>query len=145
MNTSSSDGTDPQPIADYFNHVAKIPAVYVQGKNNCTLELLRGQIDSGRPPIVDLQAWTDNPPVDWKTDWIDGHYNVLVGYDHEHFFFMDPSTEHYYAYIAQHEFLERWHDIVGVDTHTWHMVILVKGTDKPHPIPPKHHEASYEE
>lgn len=74
----------------------------------------------------------------------DGHYNVLVGYDHENFFLMDPSTQGHYAYIPQSEFIDRWHDIVGKNTKTERMVILVKGTRTPHPVTPKHPDATYE-
>jgi hypothetical protein len=70
--------------------------------------MLEKQVDMKQPPIVDLQAWRDSDNTTWSTDWTDGHYNVLVGYDATHFFFMDPSTDDTYAYIAKSEFLDRF-------------------------------------
>ena len=72
-----------------------------------TLAHLERAVDAGHPPIVDLQAWRDFEHP-WPEVWDAGHYCLLVGYDHEHLFFMDPSvlTVGAYAYMPRHE-LER--------------------------------------
>jgi predicted double-glycine peptidase len=146
MNCSSQNGTDPGPIAAYFVNYAHIEATYVNGNSTVDLHDLERAIDDGKPPIVDLQAWRVNNTVDWKTDWGDGHYNVLVGHDHDNLFFMDPSTGGRYAYIPKGQFVTRWHDIVGIyNTHAWHMVVFVEGTGNPHPKHPKHDTSSYED
>lgn len=148
MNTTTN-GTDPGPIAGYFNRVAHMYSMYQHGVEHVTLLSIQNAIDKGQPPIVDFQAWTNNlNNVTWRNDWQDGHFNVVVGYDEKRLFFMDPSTDHTYAYVDKKDFLERWHDVDGVhNTHTQHMLVLVqpdKQKFKPHPIKPKHNYATKE-
>ncbi|MBK7282920.1 C39 family peptidase [Candidatus Aalborgicola defluviihabitans] len=69
---------------------------------------LKGRIDSRIPVLLAIQAWA-TPPVDWST-FENGHYVVAVGYDNDHFYFMDPSTLGHYTYIPIPEFLERLYD-----------------------------------
>lgn len=80
--------------------------------------LLTSYISKGYPVIVDFQAWPDTPhyappPGGWANDTDDGHYNVVIGFDDERLFFMDPSTLGHYTYIPKEEFLVRWHDTDG--------------------------------
>jgi predicted double-glycine peptidase len=74
-----------------------------------TLEDLKKRIDGRNPVIVLIQAWPDSP-VDWSTDWKDGHYAIALGYDADNIYFMDPSTLGLYTFIPIPEFLDRWHD-----------------------------------
>jgi len=143
----TTSGTDPGPIAQYFNTI-NISAIYLKG-NDVSLSLLQTQIDRRRPCIVDIQAWTDDKIVNWTADWDDGHFNVLVGYDRENLFFMDPSTDDTYAFIPKTEFLDRWHDVDGDDNiRTYRMVILVDGSgnsnEPVHPVPPVYPYATRE-
>jgi hypothetical protein len=47
----------------------------------------------GTPPMVCLQAWSeDSDGLTWRERWEDGHYVVVIGYDNENLYFMDPST-----------------------------------------------------
>lgn len=127
MNTTTQ-GTDPGPISNYFNNVAGIPSVYLYGKNrkkqcgtntqsfppekkprinflfkNLGSEItefqIKSQIDERNPIIIDFQAWSQSVPVNYTNDWNDGHFNVLIGYDEKCFFFMDPSTAGNYAFV----------------------------------------------
>jgi predicted double-glycine peptidase len=68
-------------------------------------ELARGAV-----VIVAVQAWADRPVSDWRTNWEDGHYVVLVGLSDERVYVMDPSVRTGYAYFTRSQFLERWHD-----------------------------------
>lgn len=43
-------------------------------------------------------------------DWDDGHCAIAISYDDDRIYFMDPSTLGNYTYIADPEFLNRWHD-----------------------------------
>jgi len=145
MNCSKANGTDPGPIAAYINTYTSLQADYMWGED-LPLGLLLEAIDRQEPPIIDFEAWRDNDTVRWSTDWDDGHYNVLVGYDKDNFFMMDPSTPHRYAYVPQDKFLKRWHDVVGANNvHTWHMVVFVAGGSNPHPQPDPPAKASYED
>jgi hypothetical protein len=80
----------------------------------------------------------------WATDWVDGHYVVLAGYDERNYFFMDPSTSSHYAYIPKTQFGDRWHDVLGNGSdaqNLQHMTIFVHGTTDPyqptHALPPR--------
>ena len=135
LHTSAKDGTDPAPMADYLSRVAGVSAEYQSG--DVGVADLERAVDRGEPPIVDIQAWQDVQRLadlkPWQTDWNDGHYVVLVGYDARNFFFMDPSTHGTYAFIPRGELEARWHDVVGAaNVHTQHMVIFVHATTTPH-------------
>jgi len=81
-----------------------------------TKDELRTHIDEGHPVLVAYQAWTDaQPPVNWKDDWEDGHYSLIIGMDDNYVFLMDPSTLGRYTYIPVEEFVDRWHDSDGKD------------------------------
>lgn len=145
MNTTTN-GTDPGPIAWYLNNVAKIRAVYVHGAKNVSLSMIEAAIDRGEPPIVDFQAWRTSDRTPWHSDWADGHFNVVVGYDSKNLFFMDPSTNHRYAYVPKIEFIERWHDVEGEENvHRWRMLILVAAQKSSHPVKPLHNYATFED
>ncbi|HEY3999912.1 MAG TPA: C39 family peptidase [Candidatus Xenobia bacterium] len=129
LQTSQKDGTEPQPIERYFNHVPGLSARY---RTDATLDDLEAAVGRRQPLIVDLQAWQDNAR-DWTTDWDDGHYVVLAGYDKDNLFLMDPSTENQYAYIPKAEFMTRWHDTLGPQNQKiQHMIIEVQGQGMPH-------------
>jgi predicted double-glycine peptidase len=130
LKTSSKAGTDPQPIADFLSKQPGLKAEYVKG---ATLEQLEASVDRGEPAIVNIQAWQAVPRAKdlkpWATDWIDGHYVVLVGYDQHSFYFMDPSTQGHYTYIPRAQLPDRWHDVVGAkNVHTQHIVVFVRST-----------------
>jgi len=134
--TRSGYGTDPQPIADFLNAQPGIYAQYRTQADGVDLSSLERAIDAGEPPIVDFEAWQSpgsvNDPKPWATDYDDGHYSVLVGYDADNLYFMDPSTIGHYAYVPRAEFLDRWHDTVG-SSSLQHMVIFVHATTAPTP------------
>lgn len=136
LKTSSKAGTDPQPIADFLSEQPGLKAEYARG---ATLEQLEASVERGEPAIVNIQAWQAVPRAKdlkpWATDWIDGHYVVLVGYDAKNFYFMDPSTQGHYTYIPRVQLSDRWHDVVGAqNVHTQHIVIFVHST-LPRPKP----------
>ncbi len=128
LGTTRAGGTEPEPITAFLNGAAGLEAVYRHG--DVTVGDLEHAVDSGHPPIVDLQAWRDeeNP---WPVVWDSGHYVIMVGYDPERLFFMDPSrmTPGPYAYLLRSEFDERWHDLAGPDNDRIdRMAIFVRGT-----------------
>jgi predicted double-glycine peptidase len=145
LGTTSKDGTDPRPIATFLAGQAGLSADYVSGEADVTTDDLEAAIDGGDPTIVDIEAWQavahaqDMKP--WATDWIDGHYVVLTGYDADNYYFMDPSTTGRYAYIPKAQFAKRWHDVLGTSQHVQHMTIFVHGGttpfQPPHALPPR--------
>ena len=80
-----------------------------------TLDAVKASIDHGVPVLVLLQAWADldAPGHDYRTDWDDGHFSIVVGYDQQNIYFMDPSSLGHYTYIPIPEFIDRWHDVDG--------------------------------
>jgi predicted double-glycine peptidase len=128
LETTAEDGTDPHPMGAYLSSLG-LGADYRDGVET-TLRDLESAIDRHEPPIVNLQAWRDEQTnkADWATDWDDGHYVVLVGYDSARWYFMDPSTDGEYAFMPKAELEDRWHDVVGpASVHTQHITLFVHG------------------
>lgn len=106
MASSPEHGTSPEAmmvcLAEY--------GIGAELVRNLTLGELHALIDNGRPVICFLQAWNDDPAVDYSNEWEDGHYAIAIGYDQGRIYFMDPSTLANYTYIPNGQFLSRWHD-----------------------------------
>jgi ABC-type bacteriocin/lantibiotic exporter with double-glycine peptidase domain len=84
----------------------------VESHENMDVLALKKLLDQGKPVICLIQAWADKP-VEYKSDWSDGHYVVAAGYDQENLYLMDPSVGGHYSYISASDFLNRWHDKDG--------------------------------
>jgi predicted double-glycine peptidase len=123
LGVNEQDGTRYLRIVEY----AQSKGYAVQVNQNMTIENLKGFIDQKLPVIVLIQAWPD-APVDWATDYDDGHYVVAVGYDQSFIYFMDPFTLGNITYIPPAEFVERWHDKDGDGSVLIHFgMIISKG------------------
>jgi ABC-type bacteriocin/lantibiotic exporter with double-glycine peptidase domain len=90
-------------------------------------------VDRSEPTIVAVQAWQpvarEENLKPWATDWDDGHYLVVIGYDSKNLYFMDPSTTGHYTYIPLGEFNDRWHDVLGAEhVHAEHIAVFVHST-----------------
>ncbi|MDP9001051.1 MAG: C39 family peptidase [Myxococcota bacterium] len=128
LKTTRSNGTEPEPIAAFLSIAGEIPAEYAH--TSVTVADLEQAVDSREPPIVDLQAWIDDD-MPWRDVWDAGHYVIMVGYDDERVFFMDPSTmtPGGCAYLPRREFHERWHDLAGDPyVRLEHMAIFAHGS-----------------
>ena len=134
---TEENGTHPENIvkvAQSYNLTSYL-------KENSELKDLIEAVNGGWTVILDVQAWTDseNYPVDWKNDWEDGHYVVLLALDDENVYIMDPSTGARYAYLPVREFLDRWHDYEinsdGTRREYNHLAIFVKGETPLHSPP----------
>ena len=135
LHTTEAGGTEPEPITAYLRDVVGLEATYAHG--DVTLAQLERAIDARQPPLVDLQAWRDDHKP-WPEVWDAGHYVVLVGYDAENLFFMDPSvlSPGPYAFLPKAELDERWHDLAGPnDERVWRMTVFVRGEDDRHWTP----------
>jgi len=98
--------------------VAQEKGLTVDERRERTLDDVKADVDAGKPVLVCYQAWAEpeeNESHDWSERWDDGHYSVVIGYDSQRLFFMDPSTMGSYAYITFGEFEARWHDIDGIE------------------------------
>ena len=119
---------DPEYGTDIRNleKAALTRGFVVERKLNVPLDELKKSIDARRPAIVLIQAWSDNPNVDYAADWEDGHCVVGIGYDSENIYIMDPSVLGNYAFIPIPEFLTRWHDVDGGEKVS-HLMFSVHG------------------
>lgn len=127
LHTTPAAGTEPEPIAEHLTLAGGLETRYVHG--DVTLAQLERAVDAGQPPLVDLQCWRDHP-VPWRDVWDAGHYAILVGYDSENLFFMDPSilTVGAYGFMPRSELFDRWHDTAGPnDTRLERMVVFARG------------------
>jgi predicted double-glycine peptidase len=116
LDTTHAQGTEPEPIEAYLH-------------GDVTLSQLEAAVDAREPPILDLQAWRDRD-LPWRETWDAGHYVVLVGYDAENLYVMDPSvlTPGGYAFFPRAELDERWHDLAGPkNMRVERMTIFVRG------------------
>jgi predicted double-glycine peptidase len=138
LHTTPDFGTEPQPIATYLSHESGLAAEARWSASNSGVDLvdLEHAVDRGEPTIVAVQAWQSVATVKklkpWETDWDDGHYLVVIGYDSDNLYFMDPSTEDHYTYIPRDEFMRRWHDVLGVrSAHVQHIAIFIHSAIAP--------------
>jgi predicted double-glycine peptidase len=138
LHTTPEFGTEPQPMAAYLSHEPGLSAEVRWSTPDLGVDVvdLERAVDRGEPTIVAAQAWQSVAAASslkpWETDWDDGHYLVVVGYDRANLYFMDPSTEDHYTYIPEAEFMHRWHDVLGArSVHTQHIAIFVHATVAP--------------
>lgn len=75
------------------------------------IETIKNFLREGNPVITLVQAWTEKNMtlIDWKKDYDDGHYVVVIGYHDDIIIFQDPSSFKR-TWMTEHEFLARWHD-----------------------------------
>lgn len=106
LGADPEQGTNYRRMAAYARTCGIDVTVYI----DMTLEILYALVDDGVPVIVALQAWGDGLASAYIDAWDDGHYAIVVGYDQNNVYFMDPSTLGNYTYIPTQEFLARWHD-----------------------------------
>ncbi len=91
-----------------------------------TISDIKKFIDKKIPVIVVMQAWTRRKGIDWKKDWNDGHYVVVIGYDKNKLIFEDPSSFER-TYLPFKEFDKRWHDTDNPGTKYIHHGIAIFG------------------
>jgi predicted double-glycine peptidase len=128
LETTHARGTEPEPIVTYLRQNG-LDAWYRH--TDVTVADLERAVDAGEPPIVDLQAWTDHVAAPYRETWDAGHYVVMVGYDDERLYFVDPSTmtPDGFVYLTRAEFDERWHDLAGEhDERVERMAVFVRGS-----------------
>jgi predicted double-glycine peptidase len=95
-----------------------------------TLERVKGYVDEDHPVIVLVQAWSDRylSLKEWRSNYDDGHYAIVIGYNDKAVFFEDPSS-FYRTWLNSNEFLARWHDLdprTGRKLERFGMVLLGK-------------------
>lgn len=95
-----------------------------------SLNQVKQFVDAGTPVIVLLQAWADRYMTidDWRRDWDNGHYAIVIGLNKDVLLFEDPATIRR-TWLREREFLARWHDMdinTGEKYEHFGMVLLGK-------------------
>ena len=102
-------GTNYRAIVDYAKSVGLTATTHTE----MSIDDLARNIDRGTPVILALQAWADDPQIDWRESYDNGHYVVATGYDAANIYFMDPYMRGSYTYIPRAQLEDRWHDMDG--------------------------------
>ena len=122
LKTNSKDGTKPESIV----RVAKKYGLAPRLKQYSSIQHLKGEIDKGNPVIVNYQAWPDKKKTkeEWKKNYSDGHYSVLIGVNSDEVILEDPSILGKRIKIPVDEFISRWHDKETSGEKTFRMSIV---------------------
>jgi len=105
---TGKDGTR----VDKIIAVAGTKGFRIEAKQFWSLRELKNYLDRGHPVILLLQAWADKYMTlhDWRNDYDDGHYAVLIGYDKGVLLFEDPASFRR-TWLREYELRARWHDL----------------------------------
>lgn len=105
---ADNDGTS---VANMIGVAKKCGFEVIAGRL-VSLETVKQYTEKGVPVIVLLQAWAERYMTleDWKTDYDDGHYAIVIGYQDNIVIFEDPSSFRR-TWLTEEEFLARWHDV----------------------------------
>jgi predicted double-glycine peptidase len=125
-------GTDKDGTSvDNMVSVAEKKGFKVYAATGVSLEQLKRFIDEGYPVIVLVQAWAERYMTleDWKVDYDDGHYVVVIGHRGNIIVFEDPSSFRR-TWLTEGEFLARWHDVdAKTDKNLEHFAMVLMGRD----------------
>ncbi len=107
---------------------ARMRGFDVEAGQNWSLEDVKRYVSQDHPVIVLLQAWADEYKSmdDWRNNFEDGHYAIVMGYNRNVLFFEDPASFHR-TWLKENEFLARWHDkdpATGETVNRFGMVLL---------------------
>lgn len=121
---TTPEGTMIEPIQE----LAKSLNFEVETREQMSIADLKTAIDEHKPVLILLQAWPETKQSNWEQMWDAGHFVIVVGYDEDKLFIMDPVNSGKYHYVPQDEFLRRWHDIDG-QTKVFHFgMTFIPGT-----------------
>jgi ABC-type bacteriocin/lantibiotic exporter with double-glycine peptidase domain len=121
--------------------VARQYGLQADARVGLSLGDLESGVSRGDVVIVALQAWASKAVTDWRTNWEDGHYVVVVGLSHDRVYVMDPSVRTGYGYLTRDQFFQRWHDYDldgGKKTTFEQLGIMIRGDRRlaQYPAPP---------
>ena len=117
------EGCPPEKLIRFFKN-RKFPTKH-KFPEPC-VKSLEKVLDKGWPIIVAYQDWAHRPSeTNYHVTWDNGHYAVMIGYDAERFWFIDPSSSKKKRSLLKEDFLGRWRDIssCGKLYHNWGLAI----------------------
>ena len=94
LGTTEESGTPPQAMIG----AAQKYGFEVQAGTQWPLSRVKQFVGAGTPVIVLLQAWADRYMTldDWRRDWDDGHYAIVIGFSKDVLLFEDlAGSEHF--------------------------------------------------
>lgn len=105
---SDNDGTSIENMV----RVAEENGFEVIARSGVSLGNVKEYVEKDIPVIVLIQAWAERYMTleDWKTDYDDGHYVIVIGYQDNIVIFEDPSSFRR-TWLTEEEFMARWHDV----------------------------------
>ncbi|NLA42261.1 MAG: hypothetical protein GX874_12850 [Smithella sp.] len=126
LGTTEESGTPPKAMIAAAQHYG----FEVKSGTQWSLNQVKQFVDAGTPVIVLLQAWADRYMTldDWRRDWDNGHYAIVIGLNKDVLLFEDPATIRR-TWLREREFLARWHDMdvkTGEKYEHFGMVLLGK-------------------
>ncbi|MDD4877210.1 MAG: cysteine peptidase family C39 domain-containing protein [Dehalococcoidales bacterium] len=92
--------------------VAEKHGFKVYAKCYFTLQKVKEYVDKNIPVIVLVQAWAKKlmSLEEWKHDYDDGHYAIIVDHYGSVLVFEDPASFSK-TWMTEKEFMARWHDV----------------------------------
>jgi predicted double-glycine peptidase len=113
LGTTQKNGTD-------YHHMicfAGEQGLRADAKAEMTLGQLEKCLDECKPVICSIQAYAEKVPEEKRAEVYkkddNGHYLVVIGYDADNIYFMDPSLTGRRGFLPKLEFEARWHDNEG--------------------------------
>ncbi len=103
-----------------------------------SLKQIKEHVDKDTPVIVAVQAWADKRMTldEWKQNYDNGHYAIVIDYYGSIIVFEDPASFSK-TWMTDKEFSARWHDMdPGTNTKLEHfgMVLLGRAPSPRHRI-----------
>jgi len=130
LGTTSEHGT---PVINMVEIIkgAEYYGLEAEDKDDMTIDDLKHAIDNGWPTIIAIQAYMDKDDqdehaIEYKNNWNEGHYVVVIGYDDKNIYFEDPSDTKR-TFLSYDEFNDRWHDMDDDGKKYEHWGIICKG------------------
>jgi predicted double-glycine peptidase len=123
LKADPEEGIRPEVLVKFFRD----KKFKIKQKHNMDMSELEKLLDKGWPVIVAYQDHSESA-TNYHTSWDHGHYAVIMGYDSERIYMVDPSSLKKKKGLLKEDFVGRWRDITtkGDQYHAWGMAIGAK-------------------
>jgi predicted double-glycine peptidase len=113
LGVTEKNGTDYHRMISF----ATEQGLQADAKPKMSLAELEKFLDEGKPVICSIQAYDERNPPEKRAEIYkkddNGHYLVVIGYDDDNLYFMDPALTGRRGFLPKPEFESRWHDNEG--------------------------------
>lgn len=111
--------------------VAEKHGFQVVAKCGVSLNTIKEYLDNDIPVIVLVQAWAKKQMTleEWRSNYDDGHYAIIIGHYGPIFVFEDPASFSK-TWMSEKEFMARWHDVdPATNTKLRHFAMVLLGKE----------------